>query len=95
MDAKAEALYSELRKIRQELIERLEYKDASSLIRPIIQEELSDIEDTLNKIEMGLYGKCEISGELIPEELLEMVPTIKTLDDCFKIDGYFRKALFD
>ncbi|MBY0120771.1 hypothetical protein [Bacillus sp. S/N-304-OC-R1] len=94
MDAKAETLYSELRKTRMELIERLNDDDASPLIKPIIQEELSDVEDTLNKIELGLFGRCEISGELIPEELLTMVPTIKSLDDYQKIDGYFRKGIF-
>lgn len=94
MDAKAETLYSELRKTRMELIERLEDENASPLVKPMIKEELLDVEDTLNKIELGLFGRCEISGELIPEELLTMVPTIKYLNDYQKIDGYFRKGIF-
>ncbi|MEH7122935.1 hypothetical protein V7122_14970 [Bacillus sp. JJ1532] len=94
MDAKAEPLYSELRKTRMELMERLEDNNSSSLIKPIIKAELLDVEDTLNKIELGLFGRCEISGELIPEELLTMVPTIKSLDDYEKIDCYFRKGIF-
>lgn len=94
MDHKAEPLYSELRKTRMELLERLEDDKSSSLIKPIIKAELLDVEDTLNKIELGLFGKCENSGELIPEELLTMVPTIKSLDDYEKIDRYFRKGIF-
>ena len=94
MDAKAETLYSELRKTRMELIERLEDEQASPLIQPMIKAELLDVEDTLNKIELGVFGRCEMSGELIPEELLTMVPTIKRLDDYGEIDGYFRKGLF-
>ena len=94
MDAKAEPLYSELRKTRMELIERLEDNNSSSSIKPIIKAELLDVEDTLNKIELGLFGRCEISGELIPDELLSMVPTIKSLDDYEKIDSYFRKGIF-
>ncbi|KAB2337439.1 hypothetical protein F7731_07460 [Cytobacillus depressus] len=94
MDVKAETLYSELRKTRKELIERLEEEHASPLIKPIIKEELLDVEDTLNKIELGLFGKCEISGEPIPEELLNMVPTIKSLNDYGEIDRFFRKGLF-
>ncbi|WNS77102.1 hypothetical protein RRV45_08980 [Bacillus sp. DTU_2020_1000418_1_SI_GHA_SEK_038] len=94
MDAKAEPLYSELRKTRMELLERLMDNNSSSLIKPIIKAELLDVEDTLNKIELGLFGRCEISGEPIPEELLTMVPTIKSLDDYGKIDSYFRKGIF-
>ena len=93
METCAETLYSELRKTRMELIERLEDKEASSLITPIIKEELLDVEDTLNKIELGLFGRCEISGEVIPDELLTMVPTIKTLADYEKIDCFFRKGI--
>jgi len=94
MDSKVETLYSELRKTRQELIDKLNDKNGSPLVRPFIQEELADIEDTLNKMELGMFGKCEISGEFIPEELLSMIPTIKTMEDCNKMDRFYRKAIY-
>lgn len=93
MDTCIETLYSELRKTRNELVDKLNDIGASPVIRPIIKEELSDVEDALNKLELGVFGKCEVSGELIPVELLGMVPTIKTLEDYYTIDGYFRKSL--
>lgn len=94
MDAMAKTLYSELRKIRMELLVSINDENASPLIRPIIKEELRDIESTLKKMEGGEFGICEVSGEMMPMELLQMVPTLKTLTDCSKIDGFYRKGLF-
>ncbi|GLB61249.1 hypothetical protein [Cytobacillus sp. NCCP-133] len=94
MDAKAEGLYSELRNTRQEILERLMEGNSSALIKPLLLEELQDIEQTLNKIERGDFGKCEISGELLPEDLLQMIPTLKTMEDCSKLGKYYRKSIF-
>jgi RNA polymerase-binding transcription factor DksA len=94
MDAKAEGLCSELRNTRQEILERLMEGNSSALIKPILLEELHDIEQTLKKIENGDYGKCEISGELLPADLLEMVPTLKTMEDCSKLGKYYRKSIY-
>ncbi|WP_026581480.1 hypothetical protein [Bacillus sp. J33] len=94
MDAKAERLYSELRNTRQEILERLMEGNSSVLIKPILLEELHDIEQTLEKIENGNFGKCEISGELLPADLLEMIPTLKTMEDCTKLGKYYRKSIY-
>ncbi|PWW27447.1 hypothetical protein DFO73_108189 [Cytobacillus oceanisediminis] len=94
MDAKAEGLCSELRNTRQEILERLMEGNSSALIKPILLEELHDIEQALKKIENGDYGKCEISGELLPADLLEMVPTLKTMEDCSKLGKYYRKSIY-
>lgn len=94
MDAKAEGLYSELRNTRQEILERLMEGNGSALIKPILLEELHDIEQTLKKMENGDFGKCEISGELLPEDLLQMIPTLKTLEDCSKLGKYYRKSIY-
>ncbi|PRO66898.1 TraR/DksA C4-type zinc finger protein [Alkalicoccus urumqiensis] len=42
------------------------------------EEELEEIEAALGRIEEGTYGVCEVSGEKIPEERLELVPTART-----------------
>ncbi|MBU8877745.1 hypothetical protein BGM26_01915 [Bacillus sp. FJAT-29790] len=94
MDAIEKKLYSELRKTRQELLEKLTDDNASSLIKPMIKDELADIEYTLKKMDEGLFGICEISGEVMPEELLNIIPTLKSMDDCSKLDYFYRKSLF-
>lgn len=79
-------IYSELRKTREELLLKLQSTNCSPLAKPFIEEELRDIETTLNKLEKGTFGTCEISGEIIPDHLLSIVPTLKSLDDCKTID---------
>jgi hypothetical protein len=82
MDPHQIEIYSELRKTKQELMEKLQVGNSSNLIKPYIEDELKDIETALHKLENGTYGTCEISGELIPEDLLTIVPTLKSIDDC-------------
>ena len=94
MDAKAEGLYTELRNTRQEILERLMEGNSSALIKPILLEELHDIEQTLSKIVSGSFGKCEISGELLPADLLQMIPTLKTMEDCSRLGKFYRKSIF-
>ncbi|MFE8699001.1 hypothetical protein ACFYKX_00050 [Cytobacillus sp. FJAT-54145] len=94
MDANQEKLYLELRKTRKEIVERLEEGQGSDLIKPMLKEELRDIEIALEKIQNGEFGRCEFSGELIPENLLMMVPTIKTMKDCKNIDRFFCKPIY-
>jgi RNA polymerase-binding transcription factor DksA len=95
MEAQDQELYSELRKMRKELQESLYNGKCSNLIRPIIEDELKDIEETIERMEAGKFGLCEISGELIPDELLIMVPTLKSLDDVDKISKYFCKPIYN
>lgn len=42
------------------------------------EEELEAIEDALKAIEEGTYGTCNVCGEKIPKERLEIVPTALT-----------------
>lgn len=94
MNANERKLYLELRTMRKELLERIEKKDDSSPIMPIIKEELQDIEETLTKIENGQFGLCEISGEFIPKDVLLMMPTIRTMHDVNKMEQYFCKPIY-
>ncbi|MFT8317201.1 MAG: hypothetical protein ABF651_02865 [Sporolactobacillus sp.] len=43
------------------------------------RDELKDIEDALNKIERGTYGRDEQTGEKIPMARLEALPTARTI----------------
>lgn len=94
MDANINDLYSELRNTRQELLERLMNGESNPLIKPILLEELSDVEKTIEKLEQGKFGMCELSGELLPNELLKEIPTLQSLEDYSRLGKFFRKALF-
>ena len=63
------------------------------LVKPYIEGELDDIETALKKLDTGTYGTCEISGEIMPEYLLSMVPTLKSIEDCKMMSYFFRKLI--
>jgi hypothetical protein len=94
MEAFEQKLYLELRKSRTELMMQLSNSKGSPLVKPLIEEELRDINSAIQKLENGTFGRCEISGELLPYELLQMVPTLKTVEDCGKLEQYLCKPLF-
>lgn len=95
MEANYHELYSELRKTKEELQVKLYTCTAiPATVQYFIQEEIRDIETALYKILTGSYGRCENSGELIPKEILEQVPTIKTNKDMECISHFFRKTFY-
>lgn len=94
MDDNTEKLYSELRITRKELMASLERVGGNPLIRDLIEEELKDVNDTLMKIRSEDFGVCEISGELLPNELLRTVPTLKSKDDVTIINSFYFKPLY-
>lgn len=48
-------------------------------LQQVKKDRLQDINDALDRIENGTYGKSEVSGKEIPEERLEAEPTAKIL----------------
>ncbi|MFD2925157.1 TraR/DksA C4-type zinc finger protein [Halobacillus naozhouensis] len=44
-----------------------------------LQDELSEISYSLKQIEQGTYGICEVTGNEIPPERLEAMPTARTI----------------
>ncbi len=91
MNVNTEKLYRELRLIRQELTGRLKKGNVNRLVLPLIKEELRDIDNTLSKIESNGFGVCEISGELLPEEMLRIIPTIRNKEDVAVINSFYSK----
>ncbi|KKK39636.1 hypothetical protein WQ57_02805 [Mesobacillus campisalis] len=87
-------IYEELRRSREELLDCLLKADGNSPIICYIQAELQDVEHALAKIEAGDFGKCEMSGELLPAGLLGMVPTARTGEDIKMMEAYLRKPLY-
>ncbi|KAB7669244.1 hypothetical protein [Bacillus sp. B1-b2] len=92
MNSTIEELYTELRLTQIELTTTLRVKRESK-INKYIEEELRDVEETMQKLESGNFGMCEMSGELLPVDLLAMIPTIKTKEDINGIYSYFRKSI--
>jgi hypothetical protein len=93
MDSSFEKLYSELRTTKEELLDKLESGRCSALIQPFIYDELADINRAMEKLENGEYGKCEISGELIPQDLLSVIPTMVAMSDYEKLGAFCRKPM--
>ncbi|CAI9386183.1 hypothetical protein BACSP_01519 [Bacillus sp. T2.9-1] len=92
MNSTIEKLYTELRITQIELATTLRVK-RDSKINKYIEEELKDVEETMQKLENGNFGMCEMSGELLPVDLLEMIPTIRTKEDINSIQAYYRKSI--
>ncbi|MCH1509879.1 MAG: TraR/DksA family transcriptional regulator [Akkermansiaceae bacterium] len=43
---------------------------------------LGEIEEALQRLEMGIYGKCEVSGAKIPQPRLEAMPFARLTVEC-------------
>jgi RNA polymerase-binding transcription factor DksA len=92
MNLDVEKLYTELRMTQIELEATLRVK-RSSKINHYIEAELSDVEESMRRLENGQFGTCELSGELIPADILQLVPTIKTKKDLEHMQTFYRKSL--
>lgn len=91
MDAIVSMLYEELLQIEKESLRSLEERNKNNWLCPILKEEIADIRDALHKIENGNFGKCDISGGLIPYQLLALIPTIKTINEFKSLELFYRK----
>ncbi|MCM3569136.1 hypothetical protein [Neobacillus mesonae] len=93
MNALQEKMFLELRQTKLELEQSLKKKDKSDWLAVILKAELEDVDNALAKIENGKYGQCEMSGELLPEDLLHMIPTVKTLKDSENVETFYKKPI--
>jgi RNA polymerase-binding transcription factor DksA len=93
MNALQEKLFLELRQTKSEIESALKIRVKDDWLRAILKEELIDITNALEKIESGTYGQCEVSGELIPYDLLEVIPTVKSINDMKKLESFRKKTI--
>jgi RNA polymerase-binding transcription factor DksA len=56
--------------------------DSATAVQAQLEEELSSIEDAIQRIEGGAYGKCANCGQQIAYSRLEAVPYGALCDDC-------------
>ncbi len=54
---------------------------ATQLDLDMIETDLADVEMALTRLELGTYWTCEVSGQQLPDELLEAKPTARRLAD--------------
>lgn len=54
-----------------------EINDDNRALEKTLEERLRDVLDALEKIRQGTYGVCEETGEDIPEDRLEALPTAR------------------
>ncbi|MBM4764002.1 hypothetical protein [Bacillus sp. B15-48] len=87
-------IYEELRRTKEELLNRLEKADKDCPILLYIKAELNDVEVALEKMEAGDFGKCEMSGELLPDGLLGIIPIARSEKDIKMMETYLRKPLY-
>ena len=60
--------------------------DNNFTITAELQNQLNDIEDALEKIEKGEYGKSEVCGQNIEEKRLLILPATRTCREHMEID---------
>ncbi len=63
---------------RDEIADRLEEMDERKAAEVSLEKDLSDINRALDKIEQGIYGRCEICNEAIEEARLDANPSART-----------------
>ncbi|NHC39593.1 hypothetical protein G6549_06410 [Bacillus sp. MM2020_1] len=94
MNATQEKLFLELRQTKEEIEDSLKNKQSQEWLTTILEEELSDIMTAIQKLENGNYGLCEISGEFLSNDLLNMIPTLKSQKDSEYLESYFKKTIY-
>jgi RNA polymerase-binding transcription factor DksA len=92
MNAMQEKLFLELRQTKEEIENSLK-KQKQQWLTSILKAELQDINAAIQKVEDGKFGQCEISGEFIPDDLLKMIPTIRSIKDTEDLELFYKKPL--
>jgi len=93
MNAMQEKLFLELRQTKEEIENSLKKKQKQPWLTTILKAELTDLNTAIQKFEEGKFGQCEISGEFIPDDLLKMIPTIRSIKDTTDLEYYYKKPL--
>ncbi|CRK80559.1 hypothetical protein [Neobacillus massiliamazoniensis] len=93
MNAMQEKLFLELRHTQAEIENSLKKEQNPDWFIRILEDELTDIKIAIKKMSDGSFGKCEISGEIMPIDLIKNIPTLKSINDSKKLNSFYRKAI--
>ncbi|MCU9612179.1 hypothetical protein OEV98_01220 [Caldibacillus lycopersici] len=94
MDQTFNDLYVEIVAMKKDLEEHLEKNQLSAHVKQLAKEELSDINNTLEKWNNGYYGICEETGNQLPVELLSFQPTVRSFREVNHLMKYLKKPVF-
>ena len=94
MNAIQEQLFLELRQTQAEIEKSLKNQQKQGWLTSILEEELEDVDAALKKFKTGNFGQCEISGEMMPDYLLKMIPTLKSIEDSENLEVYYKKPIY-
>ncbi len=90
MDERYNSIVRDLKTSLQELKRN---HSANELVQKLIEDEKADIEYALRKAKDQEFGRCEISGEFIPFEILSKMPTAKTIHELQSWVTFGKKTL--
>lgn len=93
MNAMQEKLFLELRQTQAEIENSLRKQENPEWFIHILEDELTDVRLAIKKMSDGSFGKCEISGEIMPVNLIKNIPTLKSINDSKKLNSFYRKPL--
>lgn len=93
MNAIQEKLFLELRQTKMELEQSLMSRQNRDWLTNLLESELRDVNAAICKFEQGQYGKCERTGEWLPENLLQIIPTVKSVNDSEIVNRYYKKKI--
>ncbi|WP_223588603.1 hypothetical protein [Neobacillus bataviensis] len=93
MNAMQEQLFLELRQTKEEIEISLKNKQKKDWLTDIFEQELADINCAIQKLKDGNFGQCEISGEFLPDDLLKIIPTLKTVKDSELLEVFCKKTI--
>lgn len=77
-----ETKYPQMTKDEEENVDEVEEYENLLPVERSLEEELKNVNNALEKIEKGEYGRCDICGKEISEERLIILPEAKTCNIC-------------
>lgn len=78
-----EELYAYNVEFGQELLDIVKTDVKNKLLLHDMREDLKDVERALWKMEIGMYGICEETGQRMTLRQLKGMPTARTVHECF------------
>jgi RNA polymerase-binding transcription factor DksA len=64
-------------------------REKDAIMNQNVRKELDDVNRALLKMELGLFGFCEHSGEIIPMDQLSVLPTARTKNEAAIMDMFY------
>lgn len=81
--------------LNYETVADLYEREKTLIVKKHVKEELFDVERALTKMQYGIFGICEESGQEIPLDYLRILPTVRTFDEAeTTINGHKMNPIF-